>query len=71
MGCGCAKAGVLERSSSATVNECSENLIVYEVNKVRLSLDQIRNNKVDVGESCNNLDVSVGEKSLAPIDNLK
>jgi hypothetical protein len=42
MGCGCAKAGVLKRSSNATINESSENLIVYEVNKVRLSLDQIK-----------------------------
>jgi hypothetical protein len=29
MGCGCAKAGVLERNSNATVNKSSENLIVY------------------------------------------
>jgi hypothetical protein len=67
MGCGCAKAGVLKRSSNATINESSENLIVYEVNKVRLSLDQIKNKKVDVVERCNNLDVSAGGKLLAPI----
>jgi hypothetical protein len=67
MGRGCAKAGVLKRSSSATVNDSSENLIVCEVNKVRLPLDQIRNNEADVVERCNNLDVSVGGKLLAAI----
>jgi hypothetical protein len=70
MGCGCAKAGVLERSSKATVNKSSENLIVYEVNKV--SLDQKRNKKVDVVGRGNNVDVSAGRKLLAPpIDKLK
>jgi hypothetical protein len=67
VGCGRARAGVLKRSSSATINECSENLIVCEVNKVRLCRDQIRNKKVDVVERCNNLDVSAGGKLLAPI----
>jgi hypothetical protein len=66
MGCGCAKAGVLGRSSNATVKKSSVNLIVYEVNvspKINKEVDEV----VEDGTM---FDVLAGGEILAS-DNLK